>query len=512
MKKITGKHEKFFLYDLIPAPIWTIILFIGLIPGFKPISIDNYYQIAIGKLIMEQGIPHEIPFTVHTAEHLHYMAQQWLFMVFDYGIYSHWGWSGLFLCGIILNMGLIYAVYKMLLVVGKGRRIIAYPSAVFFGSFPFWVGTMHLMRPYYITCILLALEIMAMEHVRRNPKNKLLLVFFLLSILSVNFHSAMWPMLIVMLLPYAAETICMKISYFKAYFLDKKTIPIRFIFCAFIVIIAGGLLNPYGMEAMTYGIRSYSLGILRQYSLEMVSLFYLIPFEAAAVIISMIFNLLLTFRFKVPLAYLFLSLGTGFMALLSYRSVVLFLMFFMVPAVCLSPLIRPLKLKKRRGPIILMLLLALPVYLAGIFRPFAFYSPVPHTLGTSASVVKNDAKEKGISPGPLYGNFNSNYFLLHGITLYMFSSDESFTGKMNGKHDVVAEFLDIDKGELPVEFLEKRYGIRYYLTDKGMRLYDSLQDSPGFTLIYDSDNDKDEYVCKERLHLRIYRGPLEGNG
>lgn len=89
---------------MIPAPLWTIVLFIGLIPGLKPLSVDNYYQIAIGKIIVESGIPHEIPLTVHTAEHLPYMAQQWLFMVFDYGVYSSFGFTGLFFCGLVLNM------------------------------------------------------------------------------------------------------------------------------------------------------------------------------------------------------------------------------------------------------------------------------------------------------------------------------------------------------------------------------------------------------------------------
>lgn len=74
MEKTAKKKEKCFLYDMIPAPLWTIVLFIGLIPGLKPLFVDNFYQIAIGKLIVENGIPHEIPLTVHTAEHLHYMA------------------------------------------------------------------------------------------------------------------------------------------------------------------------------------------------------------------------------------------------------------------------------------------------------------------------------------------------------------------------------------------------------------------------------------------------------
>ena len=292
---------------MIPAPLWTIVLFIGLIPGLKPLSVDNYYQIAIGKIIVESGIPHEIPLTVHTAEHLPYMAQQWLFMVFDYGVYSSFGFTGLFFCGLVLNMLLVYAVYRMLLCIGKGRRIIAYPAAVLFGFFPVLMKTMQMLRPYYITCILLALEIIIMERARTGDKTKQqLLAFPVLSILSINFHAAMWPMLLVMILPYAAENLCLKVPFAKKYFYQGNPVPVRFLAGGALLIIVAGFLNPYGTEAMTYGIHSYGIDILRQYSAEMISPFHNAPVWAAIIVVVMCLDLGITIRFRIPLSYLFL--------------------------------------------------------------------------------------------------------------------------------------------------------------------------------------------------------------
>ena len=460
-------------------------------------------------IIVESGIPHEIPLTVHTAEHLPYMAQQWLFMVFDYGVYSSFGFTGLFFCGLVLNMLLVYAVYRMLLCIGKGRRIIAYPAAVLFGFFPVLMKTMQMLRPYYITCILLALEIIIMERARTGDKTKQqLLAFPVLSILSINFHAAMWPMLLVMILPYAAENLCLKVPFAKKYFYQGNPVPVRFLAGGALLIIVAGFLNPYGTEAMTYGIQSYGLDILRQYSSEMISPFYNAPVWAVIIIAFMGLDLGLTLRFHIPLSYLFLSLGVGIMALLSFRSLLLFLMFFMAQAVYFSSRFKPIRLSKKWGPVIFMILAALPVYLFEIVRPWHFYSPVQHTLINGANAIKEDAEAYGQGQAKIFGpGFLLNYFMLQGYQVYVFSSDEVFTEKMSRKHDIIREFLDIDSGRIPVSFLESQYGIQYYAVNKDMRLYDFLKHSTAFTLIYDSGKDEDFLTQSEKMNICIYRGP-----
>ena len=494
---------------MIPAPLWAIVLLIGLIPGLKPLSVDNYYQIAIGKLIVENGIPHEIPFTVHTAEHLHYMAQQWLFMVFDYGVYSSFGFTGLFFCGLFLNMLLVYAVYRMLLCIGKGRRLIAYPAAVLFGFFPVLMKTMQMLRPYYITCILLAVEIIIMEQARTGHKAKQqLLLFPVLSVLSINFHAAMWPMLLVMLLPYTAENLCMKVPFIKKYFYKENPVPVQFLACAALLITVSGILNPYGTESMAYGIRSYGIDILRQYSPEMISPFYNAPVWAVIIIAFMSLNFFITVRFHIPLSYLFLSLGVVIMALLSFRSLLLFLMFFMVPSVYFSTELKPIRLSKKWGPVIFMILVALPIYLLEIVRPWHFYSPVQQTLINGANAIDEDTETYGQGQAKIFGpGFLLNYFMLRGHQAYIFSSDEVFTEKLNGKHNIIREFLDIDSGRIPVSFLESQYGIRYYVVNEDMRFYDLLKHSNAFTLIYDSAKDGDFLVQSEKMNICIYRGP-----
>lgn len=315
-------------------------------------------------------------------------------------------------------------------------------------------------------------------------------------------------MLLVMILPYAAENLCLKVPFAKKYFYQGNPVPVRFLAGGALLIIVAGFLNPYGTEAMTYGIQSYGLDILRQYSSEMISPFYNAPVWAVIIIAFMGLDLGLTLRFHIPLSYLFLSLGVGIMALLSFRSLLLFLMFFMAPAVYFSSRFKPIRLSKKWGPVIFMILAALPVYLFEIVRPWHFYSPVQHTLINGANAIKEDAEAYGQGQAKIFGpGFLLNYFMLQGYQVYVFSSDEVFTEKMSRKHDIIREFLDIDSGRIPVSFLESQYGIQYYAVNKDMRLYDFLKHSTAFTLIYDSGKDEDFLTQSEKMNICIYRGP-----
>ena len=315
-------------------------------------------------------------------------------------------------------------------------------------------------------------------------------------------------MLLVMILPYAAENLCMKVPLVKRYFYKEDPVPVQFLACAALLIAISGILNPYGTEAMVYGIQSYGLDILRQYSSEMISPFYNAPVWAVIIIVFMGLDLGLTLLFHIPLAYLFLSVGVGIMALLSFRSLLLFLMFFMVPPVYISYGLKPIRLSRKWGPVIFMILAALPIYLFEIVRPWYFYAPVQHTFINGANAIKEDAEAYGQGQAKIFGpGFLLNYFMLQGYQVYVFSSDEVFTEKLNGKHDIIREFLDIDSGRIPVSFPESQYGIQYYVVNEDMRFYDLLKHSNAFTLIYGSAKDRDFLVQSEKMNICIYRGP-----
>jgi hypothetical protein len=88
-------------------------------------------------------------------------------------------------------------------------------------------------------------------------------------------------------------------------------------------IVLGGLINPYGVDAMTYVLRSYGINLINAYVPEMFApsaqdlqgkLFYV---SEAAVIFTLA-------KFKTPWRYVFLSGGIIFLAMLHTRNLILF--------------------------------------------------------------------------------------------------------------------------------------------------------------------------------------------
>ena len=132
------------------------------------VSEDNFYQIVLGRYIAAHGLPHELPFTVHAAEHLHYMVQQWLFAVLDAEIFDHFSWAGLVIFGYVAAIALVFAVYRMLLLVSGGRHIAALPAAFAFGCLPIMRFSFTFCRPYYLSCLLMVLEVILLERYRRR--------------------------------------------------------------------------------------------------------------------------------------------------------------------------------------------------------------------------------------------------------------------------------------------------------------------------------------------------------
>lgn len=508
--KIKRQQEKKNIVSMVPAPLWYILMFSGLILGWHPLSGDNFYQIAIGKIIVQQGIPHEIPLTVHTVEHLHYMAQQWLFMVLDYELFSHFGWMSLLFLGIILNIAIVYVAYRMLQCVGNGRRIAAYPIAFFISFFPLLMGeSAHYLRPYFITCILLLLEVLTLESLRKkSAENKKLLIFPFFSLLSINLHAAMWPMIFVMLLPYYAETILGKFIILKKWVNSSQAIPLKKLVYASLLILLFAFLNPYGIEAMTYGFRSYGIPILRNLSNEMRPLWDTSFILAMFVVCIMALNLWLWKRYYIPLSYILLSLGTGFMALLSFRSLLLFLLFGMLPIAYLSRTWKSIFISKKWGPVLCMICLSLPVYFLEICYPLILMGPVSPHYARSEEVIRKDAERLSISPGPVFSyGFESSYLMIHGIPIYYFNSDESFTIQLNQKFDVIQEYLNFCRGRMPLATFDEKYGFHYYYVHKETLIEDALKKTPKFTLIYDSEKDPDLHMAVGNPQMCIYRGP-----
>jgi len=502
---------------------------------------DTYFLINLGRYILEHGIPHVDPFTIH--ENLKLVAQQWLSGVFFFEVYKNFGVDGLRLADCIFGVTMILIYWRLCLFVSGENKALSFSL-----SFAVSLLVMHWIvpRPHLFSTLLLLIEVVLLERFTRTKNFKFLLPLPFVSLLLINFHAAMWLMSLVVCLPFLFV---------------KDFRHIRFLLAAMAGIFLFGLINPYGVEAMTYVFNSYGVELIRENVSEMFSptmhtlggkFFYLT--EAL-----LIFSLT---RFKVPWRYIFLSGGITFMALTNVRSeplfyllatfplafawknfsikkfgglaliFVLFLLLLVINTVMITTILDN-ALEKLSAPLeILFFILTLFVLynlfivkvegrilhpsilprknlslmiaafiLTGIyFTTLTKDKPPDETYTAAIKFLLRTEQPENIS---LYieqsGGGTAGYF---GIRYYIDSRSEVFIPANNGQKNILEEYIDFRDGKIYYKDFFSRYDFSHIiLTNDNPFLFNQLSDDETFKVIYESERVEGYKVIRCKIFI-----------
>lgn len=491
-----------------------------------PEEADTYFVMNIGRHVLEYGIPHIDPFTVH--ENLKLVAQQWLSGVIFWELFKNFGVDGLRVFDAIFGAATVLIHWRLCLFVSGGNKALSFAVSFVVALL---ITPSTVPRPQLISTLLLLIEVFALEKFTRTGDAKFLLPLPFVSVALVNFHAAMWLMSIVVCLP----------------FLFVKNIRhIKFLSAAMAGVAVFGLINPYGLDAMTYVFRSYGVEIISQGVPEMLppsahdtsgKIFYLLE---AFIIFSFA-------KVKAPWRYVFLSGGITFMALMHARSLVLFDVLATVPlafmwrnfrvsklgaglptilftvltfvnVALLTTLLDdgldkvPLPLEvlmfAAAGVMMYTLLIVrlegrilhpkilprkiLPLFVSatvfsGIFLATfdddrasdkTFTDAIKFILRTNAPENVRLYVNQGI--GGLAGSF--------GVKYYIDSRSEVFIPANNGRKNILAEYVDFTGGRIRYDDFFARYNFTHIiLTSYEPFLFDELSRDKNFRVIYESE-------------------------
>ena len=497
---------------------------------------DTRFVMNLGRYVLEQGIPHVDPFTVH--ENLKLVAQQWLSGVFFWEAYKNFGENGLlavdFVCGAAAVL-----IYWRLCVFVSGNKILSFAMAFAIGLF---VAPMIVPRPHIISAPLFVAEIFLLEKFTRTGNEKFLLPLLPISVALINLHAAVWAMSLVLCGPFLFV---------------KNFRHVKFLAAAMLGIFICGLINPYGFDAMTYVLRSYGVDIINSSIPEMrtpsAHPFQGKIFFATAALI--IFSLA---KFKVPWRYIFLSGGLIYLAVMHWRNAMLFYLLATVPVAFawrnfapekffapdadgnypnraamllafflllfvntiivtltindgLDKLSAPIKIffaattlfmlynllvVKFNGRILhpkilprknLSLLIA-AVIVCGIFSTTLDENRKipPKTLTNAIEFLLRTERPENIrlyvdqGGGGLAGEF--------GIKYYIDSRSEVFLKVNNGQKDIFPEYVDFSNGKINYRDFFARYNFTHIiLTNESPFLFDALSADKNFRVIYESE-------------------------
>ncbi|MCR5758504.1 MAG: hypothetical protein K6F95_11445 [Selenomonas sp.] len=220
----------------------------------------------------------------------------------------------------------IYAFYRLAYLVSKGNKDTAFVLASFVGIFVciFFIRT----RPQIFSSLIFIVEIMGLELLCRTKNRKYICLFPVLSLLLINLHAAMWPMMLIFLLPYLLDHLIRYDQ--KRWFTVDDKIGVSSLGMIALFIVVSGLLNPYGWEAMTYVFRSYGYDLISNYISEMHPI--TIRDGAGKICEVLFFGVIVVYaRHRIAIRHLAFTLGTMVLALSSFRSLYLFLVIGLYP-------------------------------------------------------------------------------------------------------------------------------------------------------------------------------------
>ena len=504
---------------------------------------DTRFVMNIGQYVLEHGFPHVDPFTVH--ENLQLVAQQWLSGVVFWEAYKNFGVDGLLMIDGICGAALVLIYWRLCLFVSGGNKILSFVMSFVVGIL---IAPAIVPRPHIFSTVILLIEVFLLEKFTRTEAPRFLIPLPLFSIALVNLHAAVWLMSLIFCLPFLFV---------------KNMRHIKFLIVAMLGIAFCGLINPYGVEAMTYVFRSYGVEQINSHIAEMLTpsahdvrgmCFYI--FEA-----FLIFSLA---KFKVPWRYIFLSGGIIFMAIMHGRNVILFYLLATFPLAYIWHDFSLEKFKFKRMPMTILCFLLVASNIVVIvsfiqwqletvsmplkilfFIVLLFVLYIVLVLKIEGRILHPDIlPRKNLSLSVTFFIISGIFlvslsatqlkpaetytdaikFLLRterpenislyaeqgvgglagsfGIKYYIDSRSEVFLPANNEQKNIFEEYIDFTSGKIYYKDFFNRYDFTHIiLTDDNPFLFNQLSDDKNFRVIYESEHVEDYEVIRCKIFI-----------
>ena len=424
---------------------------------------DGYWILATGEELTK-GIPKENVFTF--VEDLQIVIQQWAWCLLCYKIYDAFGSYGIYIMCVILSLAVL-AVY-----VGITKlRGLKWESGVKRGVlFLILMEPFLSIRPTFLTVLLLLLQTYFVERYIKIGKQHNLLPLILLALLEINFHSAVWVMHFIFLLPYLVPEIKNPLITFQKRKFSRK--PFVWVIPA---MAATGFLNPYGIDGITYLWRSYGKE-LKEIGIKELQAPAFDNLGILFIAVLVVFALMVQ-RAKLQNQLIFSSdcyllCGTFIMGTMHTRNIV----YFFFGAMIFS--LEMIRRKQEKPP-----LKPFAGQLAWIAGILVLLSAISWTMENLPFTPKDNAttpvkavqylEEQGQQDAKIFTTFNSGgFFEWNGFQCFIDARPELYFKSINEKADVFQDYTALIQSSDPdkMERIIKKYDFDYFCIDEKTKL------------------------------------------
>ncbi len=473
-------------------PVWLkyFILSIPIVLAcFQVHGLDNdfYFLYPTGEYIINNGFPHTDILSMHSSMKI--MVQQWLSSVIFYYVYLSLGKFGIIALVYVCYSAIYVLSYRLTLTITKNELLSAISSAI--GGAVLYYFFIY-SRPQIFTYVVLLSSVLLLEKHAQTKKKAYLAAIPALSLALINLHAAMWPLLLILILPYIAASIPVRIKTFK----NEACGDLLSLFSAFALSLAAGFLNPYGTDNTLYLATSFNQKTISSMIVEMKPLSWGLVTGIGALFAIIFLMAVITLVLKkrsVSVRFFLMFFGTVAIGLVHVKGMAYFLLFG-IPA--FSYMLKDLEIKLPDNKKQTKVRYALGVVIALlILAPACAYLHFKNSRYEHSSAEYYARLEEAISligdrdEITLFANFNDGQYLeFRGYHPYIDGRAELYLAINNNEFNYLDEYYSIVTASQYYRTFVDKYGFDYLIVNSNANkyLYVSLVNDEDFEHAYES--------------------------
>lgn len=458
----------------------------------KTFQNDTFFDIPIGKYVIENGIDMMDHFTWHSD--LTYTYSHWLFGVIEAFLYDIFGFEAIYVLVLIIASLTAVAIF-MILNKMKNNKILSFlitVLAIGIGSHAFAA------RAQLITFLLFIMEFYFIEKLVETNKTRYMIALIIIPTIIANVHASVWIISFIFYLPYLAEFIIWKI-FEKIGILNKDSKiviekrDIKKLLITMVVSIFTGLLTPLGNVPYMFMYNNIT-GISKLYIAELQPL-QLINNTSILFLLAMYIGILAFTKTKLRLTDGMYMLGFTIMTFSVIRSAfyLIFIGSFLFARLitdCLKEYdinifedIETVLKKKNVIFIFSFCFLAISIYgiLEEIPKEFVDVEVYP------TQAVEYILENVDIENMRIYNGFNyGSYLELKGIPAFMDSRSEVYCEEFNDT-TILQDVMNIENGSVSYKEIFEKYDITHVLIPINNIINIYISDDDEYKILYQDD-------------------------
>ena len=448
-----------------------LLIVIILMNVTKEMQNDTFFSIATGEHILQEGYDNIDHLTWH--ENLGFYKLRWAFDVMIAFIYNTFGFAGIYAFVVLITCLTAFSLFNILL--KQKNNIVLSFIATAISMLLMTSNWAFTARGQIISYLLLLLEIYFIEKMISTKQKRYYIIFFIISVLIVNFHASVWYMTVILILPYLAEAIMYRLMKNKNLEKSKiilEPISIKMLIIAILCFALGSFISPIGTYTYTYmfkvigGISSTFISELQQ--TDIISSIGMI---LGLIVIDI---LMLATKSKMKLSDILLFFGLYFMAILARRNQAFLYLIGTIPVVrlitnffetydtenILEKVNNFFSKNWVLGCTTIVIVIGLSSNMVTRIRE-KYVNERKYPVG-AVNFIKENLDYKNLK---IYNSFNyGSYLELSGIPAFVDSRSEIFTEEFNNV-TILKDWLETSRGNVNYNDTFAKYEIDYAIVE-----------------------------------------------